>query len=231
MKYFTRTVSLGEVRSGKLVNSRMVVVRFTEQEASVPSMIAKVKDALGSTEQLILTDHNGVEILDSEGTRGTFYWKQNARKIMAIPEVDFQAVQQKRRRISHRDDEAGLDSVFEKIEELVLAAQGLSEVTTAIQGLSDLVHRNRNTTLVLTEEQSRNVRDTFTCLVCRGIMDDPVFAACCGSLVGCRSCTTVWLQTSSMCLKCRADNFSINIHRVTGLSGVVNVMKELAHEE
>lgn len=67
-----------------------------------------------------------------------------------------------------RDDEGGLDSVFEKIEELVLAAQGLTEVTTAIQGLSDVVHRNRNTTLVLTEEQSRNVRDTFTCLVCRG---------------------------------------------------------------
>ncbi|XP_031153404.1 uncharacterized protein LOC116048424 [Sander lucioperca] len=89
LKYFTRTVSLGEVQSGKLVNSRMVGVRFTEQEASVPSMIAKVKDALGSNEQLILTDHNGVEILDSEGARGTFYWKQNSRKIMAVPEVDF----------------------------------------------------------------------------------------------------------------------------------------------
>lgn len=45
------TVSLGEVQSGKLVKSRMVVVRFTEQEASVPSMIAKVKDALGNNEQ------------------------------------------------------------------------------------------------------------------------------------------------------------------------------------
>lgn len=67
-----------------------------------------------------------------------------------------------------RDDEGGLDSGFEKIEELVLAAQGLSEVATAIQGLSDVVHRNRNTTLVLTEEQSMNVRDTFICLVCRG---------------------------------------------------------------
>lgn len=51
------------------MNSRMVVVRFTEQEASVPSMIAKVKDALGSYEQLILT----VEILDSEGTRGASF--------------------------------------------------------------------------------------------------------------------------------------------------------------
>ncbi|XP_033487182.1 uncharacterized protein LOC117259687 isoform X2 [Epinephelus lanceolatus] len=100
LKYFTRTVRLGELHSGKLVNSRMVVIRFTEQEASVPSMIAKTKYALGSNKPLILTDHNGVEILDSEGTRGSFYWKQNSRKIMAVPEADFQAVEQKRRRIS-----------------------------------------------------------------------------------------------------------------------------------
>ena len=52
------------------MNSRMVVVRFTEQEASVPSMIAKVNEALGNYEALIVTDNNGVEILDSERTRG-----------------------------------------------------------------------------------------------------------------------------------------------------------------
>ena len=44
----SRAVSLAELQSGKLVSSRMVVVRFTELEASVPSMIAKVKDALRS---------------------------------------------------------------------------------------------------------------------------------------------------------------------------------------
>ncbi|KAA0722795.1 Fucolectin-1 Precursor [Triplophysa tibetana] len=75
---------------------------------------------------------------------------------MAVPEGDFQAMQQKKRRISRRDDEGGLDSVFEKIEEVVLAAQGLTEVTSAIQELSDIVHQNRKTTLALTEEQSRN---------------------------------------------------------------------------
>ncbi|XP_016328503.1 uncharacterized protein LOC107677942, partial [Sinocyclocheilus anshuiensis] len=151
-----RTVSLGEFQSGKLVTSRMVVIKFTEQEATVPIMTAKVKDALGINDPVILTDHNAVEILDSEGTRGSFYWKQNSRKIMAVLEADFQAMKQKRRRISRRDDEGGLDSVLEKVEEVVLAAQGLSEVTTAIQELSDLVHQNRETTLVLTEEQSRN---------------------------------------------------------------------------
>ena len=64
---------MGEFQSGKLVNSRMVVVRFTEQEASVPCMIGKIKDALGSNEPLILTDHNAVEIVDSEGTRGASF--------------------------------------------------------------------------------------------------------------------------------------------------------------
>ncbi|KAF4114302.1 hypothetical protein G5714_004525 [Onychostoma macrolepis] len=191
LKYFTKTVSLGEFQSGKLVTSRMVVIKFTEQEATVPVMTAKVKDALGTNDPVILTDHNAVEILDSEGTRGSFYWKQNSRKIMAVLEADFQAMRQKRRRISRRDDEGGLDSVLEKVEDVVLAAQGLSEVTTAIQELSDLVHQNRKTTLVPTEEQSRNVKDFFTCLVCRGFMEDPVFAACCESLVGCRSCTTL----------------------------------------
>lgn len=45
----SRTVSLGELQSGKLVNSRMMLIRFTEQKTSVPSMIAKVKDTLQQT--------------------------------------------------------------------------------------------------------------------------------------------------------------------------------------
>lgn len=62
-----------------------------------------------------------------------------------------------------RDGEGGLDSVFGKIKDVVLASQALPQVTAAIQGLSDLIHRNRHTTLVLTQEQFRNVRDFFTC--------------------------------------------------------------------
>lgn len=47
--------------------------------------------------------------------------------------------------------------------EVVLASQGLSEVTATIQGLSDLVKETR-TTLVLTVEQSRNAMGAFICL-------------------------------------------------------------------
>ena len=43
----------------------------------------------------------------------------------------------------NRDDD-GLDGVFAKIEDVVLASQGLSEVTATIQGLSDLVKETNN---------------------------------------------------------------------------------------
>lgn len=44
-------------------------------------------------------------------------------------------------------------------------------------------------------------------------------------------CCSLWLQNSSLCLKCRADDFSINFHKVTGLSKVVNVIRGLALKE
>ncbi|XP_073805110.1 uncharacterized protein isoform X2 [Danio rerio] len=89
-KYFSKTVSLGEFQNSKLDTSKMVVIKFTEQEATVPILMAKVKDAMGTNDTVILTDHNAVEILDFFlGTRGSFYWKQNSRKIVAVLEADF----------------------------------------------------------------------------------------------------------------------------------------------
>lgn len=69
----SRSVSLGELQSGRLVSTRMVVVRFTEMEASVPCITGKVMEALGCNDPLILTDHNGIEVIDSEGTRGASF--------------------------------------------------------------------------------------------------------------------------------------------------------------
>lgn len=62
---YSRMVRLGELQSDALVNSRMLVA-FTERAASVWS---KVKDALRSKKQLILIDHNGVELFDSRNKR------------------------------------------------------------------------------------------------------------------------------------------------------------------
>lgn len=68
---------------------------------------------------------------------------------------------------SHRED-TGLDDVFDKSEEVVLAAQGPREVSTTMHELIDLANSNCRTTTSLTEAQAAAVRDAFACVVCTG---------------------------------------------------------------
>jgi hypothetical protein len=44
------------------------------------------------------------------------------------------------------------------------------------------------------------------------VMADPMFATCCESIIGCRTCVELWLVTSDHCLKCRAGDFENKIH-------------------
>ncbi|KAL3047926.1 hypothetical protein OYC64_021980 [Pagothenia borchgrevinki] len=82
---------------GKIVSTRVVMIRFVESEASVPLITGKVNVAMGDSEEYILTDTVGNEIVESEGTTGSLYWKPNARKIHA---VESSAFRQWRRRSS-----------------------------------------------------------------------------------------------------------------------------------
>ncbi|XP_035850699.1 uncharacterized protein LOC118493754 [Sander lucioperca] len=83
-KTFQRSLYLAEVVGGRLIPSRMVVVRFLECEANLQGIIGKVQDAIGSYDPMVLTDAQGNAILESEGTTGSHYWKQNVRKILAV---------------------------------------------------------------------------------------------------------------------------------------------------
>lgn len=59
--------------------------------------------------------------------------------------------------------EVAMDAVFDTIEEVVLAAQGLREVSKTIEELTDLACSNRRTTVSLTEAEAAAVKDVFTC--------------------------------------------------------------------
>lgn len=72
MHNVSRSIYIADLVNGKLRPSRMVVVRFMECEATVHGIIGKVQDALGSYDPVILTDAQGNEILDSEGTKGAY---------------------------------------------------------------------------------------------------------------------------------------------------------------
>ena len=64
---------MSEVMEGKLISTRVVIVRFTEAEATVSAILVKLKVAMGDEEDYILTDTLGHEIVESEGTTGEKY--------------------------------------------------------------------------------------------------------------------------------------------------------------
>ncbi|XP_076830206.1 uncharacterized protein LOC143476104 isoform X1 [Brachyhypopomus gauderio] len=158
---------------------------------------------------------------------GSQYWKQNARKILAVTERDFQSLQgTKRKRMGRKDEEtSALGDVTEKIEELLLASQGLDTVTATIRELSELALTNSNM-VILTSAQSKTIKDALSCAVCKGPMVVPMFAVCCQSLIGCKLCIEEWLRTSTQCLRCRAENFASHVHVVLGLCDVLLALRD-----
>ncbi|XP_028656977.2 uncharacterized protein LOC114651192 isoform X1 [Erpetoichthys calabaricus] len=222
-KTFQRSVYLAEVVGGRLIPNRMVVVRFLECEATLQGVVGKVQDAIGNYNPIILTDAQGNAILESEGTTGSQYWKQNARKVLALPEQDFNSLQgTKRRRLSNRkdDDSAGLGEVSDKIEELVMASQSLPAVTAAIRELTDLAVTQR---VILTAPKLQTIKEGFSCVVCMNIIEEPVLSRCCRSIIGCKTCVEQWLETSPHCAKCREANNGVI--EVTGLTAAFSVLK------
>ena len=47
---------MSEVMEGKLISTRVVIVRFTEAEATVSAILVKLKVAMGDDDDYILTD-------------------------------------------------------------------------------------------------------------------------------------------------------------------------------
>lgn len=66
-------------------------------------------------------------------------------------------------------DSTSLQEVLDKIEEVVLAAQGLSEVTTVMKDLSTHASSTRGATMVLTNTMITHVKEAFGCVLCKGL--------------------------------------------------------------
>ncbi|XP_029980191.1 uncharacterized protein LOC115412033 [Sphaeramia orbicularis] len=227
LHYLQRNVFIAEVLNGKLETSKMVTVRFTDFEACVETITSKVKEALGQQETIILTDSQGNEIVDSDGTGGSTYWKQNSRKVYAVREQQMEQLQvNKRRRLSRRED-TGLQDVLADIEEVVEAAQGLKGVSQVIKDLTGFAHSTVTTTLSLSEAEVASLKEVFACVVCKGPAERPVFSACCRSLIGCKECIAEWNNSHSYYPKCRAVDLENSTHEVAGLSEALAPLKKL----
>ncbi|XP_029953571.1 CREB-binding protein-like isoform X2 [Salarias fasciatus] len=119
-------IHVAEVVHGKLAVSKTVVIHFSEAEATVEGIATKVREALGSEEGFTLTDSQGHEILDSEDTRSSQYWKQNSGNIFALPESEFRDFQNGRRaKRSRSAKDSDLHDVVQQID-------GLKEAFTCL---------------------------------------------------------------------------------------------------
>ena len=87
--FIHRSIHVADIVNDKLSTSRTVVIRFLEADATVERITAKVKDALGCDEPITLTDSQGNEIVDSDGTRSKFYDQNVASNLCFVISVDF----------------------------------------------------------------------------------------------------------------------------------------------
>ncbi|XP_056464133.1 uncharacterized protein LOC130403733 isoform X2 [Gadus chalcogrammus] len=198
-KTFQRSINVGEVAGNRILTKKTLVVRFSEAEANVEAILLKAREALGQVEEtFVLTDSQGNEIQDSDGTRTSQFWRQNSRKVFVLLEGEFEDLQQQRRaKVSRREDNTLLD----RAEEVKVAAH-------------------------LQRPSLQPAKDAMSCLVCKAVFVDPQFATCCESLVGCRVCVQRWCASSDFCLKCRAANFAANVLAVRGLSPAADFFRD-----
>ncbi|GAA6082655.1 uncharacterized protein LOC109054866 [Tachysurus ichikawai] len=154
------------------------------------------------------------------------YWKQSSRCFFAINEDVFAEMgRRKRRKLGQakRHEESELLEIRNKIEEVLLASEGLPAVSAKLRELSK--HSEG-----LTEQQSEILKTSFRCNVCRGVMNSPMLARCCHSLVGCRECVNAILQEGQGCVKCRSPITEESLVAVAGLSEVLNVIRAIEEQ-
>ncbi|CAL9686160.1 unnamed protein product [Knipowitschia caucasica] len=223
LKTFQRNIYIADVLEGHLETNKTLNVRFSEFEATVDGIQTKVQEALDE-EEMVLTDGQGKKILDSEGTRGSSFWRQSARKIFAIKEVDFQNLKYgKKRRLSKQDD-TGLDGVMDKIEEVILAAEELKQVSSSIEKIVELT---KSSAKAPTISQADALKAAFSCIICKDFLVDPMTSSCCQSIIGCQQCILEWQSHSPFCPHCREGDFAVNTRPLHGLSEALGALKDM----
>ncbi|KAK5851423.1 hypothetical protein PBY51_002218 [Eleginops maclovinus] len=161
---FQRSIHVAEVVGNRLLTSRMLVIKFMEIEASVEGIVAKVREALGSEDALTLIDSQGNNVLDSEGTRSSQYWRQNSRKTFVMTEDEFVEFQSGcRAKLSRKaeDSTSAQDVLLEKVVDLKQAAEGLQTIATTVRHLSEVARSH------LARPGLQRAKDAIACLVCK----------------------------------------------------------------
>ncbi|KAK9519994.1 hypothetical protein VZT92_022682 [Zoarces viviparus] len=185
---FSRSISIGTVDGGILRADRgTLYVEFTEREANLATIAQKVKTDLGTDEEIVLC---------------LGFWKQNARRIVALTHSSYNELMQRKRRRTG------------------------TAIRQSLRELGEYARANKINTVALTDDQVTTVRATFRCLICQDVMDNPVVAQCCRSVIGCRVCVDQWTATTPHCPKCRDVDFINRSFALTGMGDIIDALRD-----
>jgi hypothetical protein len=66
-------------------------------------------------------------------------------------------------------EDTDLPLVVDQIEEVILASQGLKDVSKTLQDLANFAQANRRTSISLSNSQAAAVKAAFACIICGGL--------------------------------------------------------------
>ncbi|KAM3620374.1 uncharacterized protein V6R79_022236 [Siganus canaliculatus] len=185
-------------------------------------MTEKVAQELRTEETMVLCDAHGNKLVESSGTSGLAFWKQNTRKIVALTDSAYKDLQRrKKRRISVYEE-----TTKEKLEDLFMAAEELPAVTETLRELVTYARSNKMATVALTEKDVTSVEATFKCVICRDPTRNPIVDPCCRSLISCRECIDEWAANEPSCPRCRDLDFATNRFEITGMEDTVKILRD-----
>ena len=185
-----------------------------------------VKDEVGFDVTLVNTKCN--QIVDSDATRGLDFWK-SSRKVLAVHSHMFDKIFGKKKAYSAAID-LTQDEDDDDTEDNEAEGTGppLAKRRKTNESLNNELH-GIHQALIKIQQMIRpdgvlwRVQSIFECMICRSVMDTPLFSPCCNRILGCRACLHNWFAHSPTCPHCKRVATASEWLEVKGLQQIEDV--------
>lgn len=174
-----------------------VIVKLNgEVECNVSCASTRVIDEVGFDVVLMNTKCN--QLTDCDATKGMDFWK-SSRKIFAMHSEMYERVCGKERSYNAAIDLTQTsDSIDDTSSENGPPAKKGKTMSREMSKLNEI-----HSVLCKFETTSRKIPEmvasSLECIVCKGVIEKPMFSSCCDRILGCQTCISNWLSNSSTC--------------------------------
>lgn len=162
---------------------------------------------------------------------GLQFWKQNSRKVYAVPEEDlYREISGPRKRKRKEDDE----DLVEKMTDVSFELERVNYTLTEMKGNLDKLFTISETTIEPISLKQL-LSESFQCKICHVAPMKPpiIFGLCCKSIISCQKCVDLWYGVdreallSKACPCCLTDRGYSQAVRLHGLDDLLKGVQPL----